>query len=361
MYMKHLFSILTLMFLALGSAFAQVKISDGLEADKVVHNFGEILHKSGPVSCTFTVTNISDKPAVIYNVLSSCGCTDVEWTREPLLPGKKGKISVTYSNDEGPVPFDKTLTVYVSDVKKPILLKVRGVSVEKPKPLKESYPVAFGPLGLQKTELKCGNLEQGGQQSEAVMIANTSSKPITVSFTNISDNLNISVSPNPIPAKSTAEMSFSVTSCRKLWGKNHYFATPVIDGKTYGDKVIDIWAFTSENFDKLSEEEKSNGPRPMFKESTFEAGLIKKGDVVRATYTFENAGKKPFGVYRVNIDTEPWAHSRIPPTQPGEWTTFTVDIDTADMPKGELLVMITLTTNSPLRPIINLFITGWIE
>jgi hypothetical protein len=361
MYMKHLFSIITLMFLVLGSAFAQVKISDGLEVDKIVHNFGDIQLKSGPVSCTFTVTNTSDKPAVIYNVVSSCGCTDVKWTREPIMPGKKGKISVTYSNDEGPYPFDKTLTVYVSDVKKPVLLKVRGVCVEQPKPLKESYPIAFGPLGFREIALKCGNLDQGEQQSEAVMIANTSNKPITVSFTNISENLNISVSPNPIPAKSTAEMSFSVSASRKLWGKNHYFATPVIDGKTYGTEVLDIWAFTKENFDKLSEEEKSNGPRPMFKESTFEAGLIKKGDVVHAKFTFENAGKKPFGVYKVDIDAKKWAHGRIPPTKPGDWTTFTVDIDTANMPEGEMLVMITLTTNSPLRPIVNLFITGWIQ
>jgi hypothetical protein len=31
------------------------------------------------------------------------------------------------------------------------------------------------------------------------------------------------------------------------------------------------------------------------------------------------------------------------------------------MPKGEVLAIVNLTTNSPLRPIVNLFITGWIE
>ena len=78
---------------------AQVKLGEGLEADKTVHNFGDIKLDSGPVSCTFTLTNTSDKPIVIYQVVSSCGCTDVEWTKEPILPGKKGKISATYSND----------------------------------------------------------------------------------------------------------------------------------------------------------------------------------------------------------------------------------------------------------------------
>ena len=358
--MKHIFSIFSLLMMFSICVGAQEKIADGLEVDKTVHNFGDIQLKSGPVSCTFTITNVSDKPAVIYSVVSSCGCTDVNWTREPLMPGKKGKISVTYSNDEGPYPFDKTLTVYISDVKKPVLLKVRGVSVEQPKPLEESYPVAFGPLAMKTSEFNCGNIEQGEKKSESAMVANLSEKPIEISFTNSSEHLDISIHPNPIPARSTAEMSFSVTACRKLWGKNMYQATPVINGKEEG-KSIAISAFTKENFDNVSEMDKSTGPRPMFKESTFQAGKVKKGDVIHAKFTFENAGKKPFGVYKVDIDAPKWSHSRIPPTEPGKWTTFTVDIDTSNMAEGELLTIVTLTTNSPLRPIVNLFITGWIE
>ena len=161
---------------------AQEKLGNGLEIDKVVHNFGDILLSSGPVSCEFKVTNTGDKPAVIYNVISSCGCTDVKWTREPLMPGKSGKISVTYTNDEGAYPFDKSLTAYFSDVKKPVILKIRGVSVTKKQPLTELYPIQYGPLGFKDRVFKCGNLEQGGQKSDAVMIANTSNAPITVTY-----------------------------------------------------------------------------------------------------------------------------------------------------------------------------------
>ena len=68
--MKHIFSIFSLLIMFCLSAAAQEKIADGLEADKTVHNFGDIQLKSGPVSCTFTITNVSDKPAVIYSVVS---------------------------------------------------------------------------------------------------------------------------------------------------------------------------------------------------------------------------------------------------------------------------------------------------
>jgi hypothetical protein len=156
-------------------------------------------------------------------------------------------------------------------------------------------------------------------------------------------------------------MSFSVKACRRLWGKNYYYAKPVVGGKTYNNDFISIWAFTKENFDKLTEAEKSSGARPMFKESTFQAGKVRKGDIIKAKFSFENVGKTPFGVYKVDIDAPKWKHSRIPATDPGAWTTFTVDIDTSDMPLGEMLTIVTLTTNSPLRPIVNLFIAGWIE
>ena len=363
--LRHIFLIITGLFFCTGISLAQHKVGTELEFDKLVHNFGDIVHKSGPVSCTFTVKNTGSKPAVIYNVVSTCGCTDVKWTKEPLRPGQTGKVSVTYTNDQGAYPFDKTLTTYTSDSKKPILLKVRGVSTEGRKPLKETYPVAFGPLGLRENDIKCGNLEQGMQKSEAVMVANLSSKPVKVAFTGVSDFLKISVSPNPIPANSTAEMSFTVTADRSLWGKNYYYATPVIDGKTYknasGDSRLKIWAFTKEDFPKLDQDQKAKGPRPTFRESTYTFGKVKKGAVVEATFTFTNDGKETFRVFKADSDAGKWSCGNIAETAPGGKTSFKVTVDTSDMPKGESMTIVTLTTNSPLRPIVNLFIAGYIE
>lgn len=343
---------------------AQEKISDALEIDKTVHNFGDILLDSGPVSCTFTLTNKGSKPAVIYNVSSSCGCTNVTWTKEPLMPGKTGKISVTYTNDEGAYPFDKSLTMYVSDAKKPVILKVRGVSVAKKKPLAESYPVHFGALGMKEKEFKCGNLEQGGKKSNAVMVANILDKPITVDFTGVSPNLNIKVSPNPIPAQSTAEMSFTVSASRDIWGKNYYWASPRVNGSVVksadGANKIGIWAFTKENFAGMSDSEKAKAARPMFEESTYSFGKVKRGATVNAEFTFKNEGQTEFKVYAVNSDGD-ITYSDIPVVKAGGEGSFKVALNTSKLPVGEALVIVTLTTNSPLRPIVNLFIAGWIE
>lgn len=347
------------------TAAAQEVLGNGLEIDKTVHNFGDIMNGSGPVSCTFTLVNKGDRPAVIYNVVSSCGCTGVEWTKEPIRPGMTGKISATYSNDEGPYPFDKNLTVYLSDVKKPLILKLRGVSHREQKPLEELYPVAYGPFALRENMIRCGNLEQGGVKSEAVTVANLSDRPVTVSFADVTAGLDIKVTPNPVPARGTAEMSFTVRASRDRWGKNWYWAVPEVDGRRFkcreGDGRIGIWAFTKENFSSLSDEKKAAGPRPMFETSTFTFGKVRQGETVHAEYTFRNEGKEPFCVYKVDSDACCWSHSDIPVAAPGQKVSFRVHLDTSRMPKGESLTIVTLTTNSPLRPVVNLFVAGIIE
>lgn len=97
-----------------------------IQFDKTVHDFGEVSTKAGKLTCTFTVTNDGDEDLSIFAVVPSCGCTDVVWPREAVAPGKTGTITATYSNDEGAGTFDKTLTVYTSAQKKPIILHLKG-------------------------------------------------------------------------------------------------------------------------------------------------------------------------------------------------------------------------------------------
>lgn len=119
-------ALLLLLALTLGEVFGE-----RAEFDKTVHDFGTISLKDGPQSCTFNVKNVGSDSLTIYTVVSSCGCTDVEWTRETLAPGQSGFIKATYSNDEGTFPFDKTVTVYLSDMRKPVILHLRGEVTNK--------------------------------------------------------------------------------------------------------------------------------------------------------------------------------------------------------------------------------------
>ena len=311
-------------------------VDDIVEFDRTIHNFGDVMLGDGPLSCTFTMKNISEKPVVIYNVVTSCGCTDVKWTREPIMPGKTGTISSTYTNDEGPYPFDKTLTAYISGIGKPVILRLRGIAHEKQ-------------LSLQ-----------GGRRSDEANIANLSSGPVEVTFADVSKGLTLNVSPNPIPARSTARLQFTVTAQKDVWGKNFYRATPVLNGKSSG-KELSVYAFTKDSFSGMSAGQRAEGARPIFSSNTCSVGKIRKGETVSAEFSFSNVGKEAFIIHKADIDW-PDASATLPGNvASGYKGKVGISVDTSGMPEGEMIVSATLTTNSPARPIINLYITGTIE
>lgn len=46
----------------------------------------------------FEFTNSGSKPLIIHNVISTCGCTIPQWTKKPVMPGKKGSIKVLFDS-----------------------------------------------------------------------------------------------------------------------------------------------------------------------------------------------------------------------------------------------------------------------
>ena len=80
-----------------------------------------------------------------------------------------------------------------------------------------------------------------------------------------------------------------------------------------------------------------------------------------ASWEFTNMGRSAFKAYKIDVDAERFTHTPVPEVTANSKGSFSVTLDTTGMPKGETLVIVTLTTNSPVRPIVNLFITGWIE
>lgn len=104
---KLLLTALVAFFACAGEISAQAVI----EFDAVTRNLGKF-NEDKPVSCVFTFTNKGDKPLVIHQAISSCGCTVPKYTADPIQPGQKGQIAVTY-NGKGKFPgkFRKPITI----------------------------------------------------------------------------------------------------------------------------------------------------------------------------------------------------------------------------------------------------------
>lgn len=81
-----------------------------------------------PKVIRFEFTNTSKKPIIIENVAPSCGCTTADYTKTPILPGKKGFVEASY-NAANAGPFIKTVNVTTSDSKTPKTLTFKGTVV----------------------------------------------------------------------------------------------------------------------------------------------------------------------------------------------------------------------------------------
>lgn len=108
--MKKLFFITMLLLCGLTAATAQKQAE--IKFDKQTHDFGKFSEKNPVVSCVFAFTNVGDAPLVINQAMASCGCTVPDYPKQPLQPGEKGELKVTY-NGTGKFPghFKKSITV----------------------------------------------------------------------------------------------------------------------------------------------------------------------------------------------------------------------------------------------------------
>lgn len=95
-----------------------------------IHDFGTI--PEGPAAeVEFVFTNTGKEPINLTNVKASCGCTTPSWSKDPILPGKKGIIKASYATDHRPGGFTKSITV-MSDAGTKVLT-IKGNVEEAPK------------------------------------------------------------------------------------------------------------------------------------------------------------------------------------------------------------------------------------
>lgn len=90
---------------------------------ETTHNFGIISEKDGPVSHEFVITNEGKGNLIIYDATADCGCTKPEFPKNPIAPGKSGKIKVTFQPLGQLGSFKKAVTIKTNG--KPSKLRVR--------------------------------------------------------------------------------------------------------------------------------------------------------------------------------------------------------------------------------------------
>jgi len=133
--MKKLMISAICMAFALSSAVAQSAVKEEMLFDKTLHDYGSIVFGADG-TCEFVFKNASNKPIVLTDVKSSCGCSVPTWSKEPVKPGESSTIKVQY-NTQLPGVFNKTITVYSNAKNSPVRLTVMGKVQAQPGDVKQ--------------------------------------------------------------------------------------------------------------------------------------------------------------------------------------------------------------------------------
>lgn len=121
---KFLATITAVLFASISVAFAEAPDAPVIEFKTLEHNFNKLEHK-GDASYIFEFKNTGKVPLILTSVNASCGCTTPEWPKEPIAPGKVGKIKVTYNSQIVGV-FTKLVYVYSNATSNMVTLTIKG-------------------------------------------------------------------------------------------------------------------------------------------------------------------------------------------------------------------------------------------
>lgn len=123
--MKKISILFAVIISLVSCSFKQPESKAEFKFEKETHNFGQI-RQGQPVTINFTFTNIGSEPLIISSVDSSCDCIKTGYTREPILKGEKGIVTITYDAAAVQAGFTKAVIVK-SNARTPVkMLYVKG-------------------------------------------------------------------------------------------------------------------------------------------------------------------------------------------------------------------------------------------
>lgn len=353
---KHIFFIFTVLCLPLCVSAQLVFTPDAWD-------FGRIEESGGRVSHTFTGVNRGERPVVILDVVTSCGCTVPEFSRKPVLPGDSTRVTVTFDPMNRPGIFSKELGVYSSERRRIASLSVSGSVIPREKSVEELYPFeAGGGVRLDATLCAFTYVYQGAQKQMSIGCLNTSDRIVQLELLpGESSGALRAVCPRSLAPGERGEINFIYTlpAAKPRYGTLRDVLALRIDGRE-SDLALVVHGIGVDNPAGIK---KTAAPKADLSELTVKFGSVKHGaPCQRRSVTLSNTGAGELIVRAVEsrgrVGVSLAEGQRI---APGGSCRVGLTLDPSRQEYGLLTDHILLVTNDPARPMRRLRVTAIIE
>lgn len=343
-----------------GLCFGEVQAQPHVKLDSDVANLGEVMFQL-PAKATFTLTNEGDKPLQITRVHPGCGCMQVKWPKDPVMPGGKSEIEVWYDARMLGV-FQKDIEVQTNASEEPFYLHLQGRVVTQITDYTGTLPVRMGTLQLNADDIVFDNVSRGDKPQVELQLANTSRKSYKPQLMHLPPYLKAQYLPETLAGGRIGRILLTLDSEKLM--QLGLTQTSIYLARFPGDKIgaeneIAVSAVLLPDFSHLTPEERANAPVLQTSADSLDLKIpTKKQFLVFGKYvspsgyiTLTNTGKRPLHINMVQVSSRALSvkvGNRV--IEPGKSTKLKVKVQVEQLKNSKAAPRILLITDEPAHP-----------
>ncbi|MDR1102927.1 MAG: DUF1573 domain-containing protein [Tannerella sp.] len=332
------------------------------------HDFGLVEEEAGFASHVFEVKNTGDAPLLITHVQSSCGCTQPQWTKEPVPPGKSGYVEIAFDPVNRPGPFQKNVTIFTNDKRPRLRLTIKGDVVPKRATLQRAFHDTIGTVQLERKAFLFYTVRPGAEVKQEIWIRNFSNEDVTLSLEDVPEYIRLET-PAVLTGGKAERFKITLDASRLPDKRGHMLGhitwkAVSKSGATVKQAVPLIMNFVND-FSKLTAEEKANAPAVQLSNTVMDFGKLKKSGFfswgnksVSRQIMVTNEGKSDLTFHSAGSDDERVQVTMAKKTlRAGETIAMNVILSPKTV-KGQLAADVYLVCNDPGGPVRNIRVTA---
>lgn len=323
-----------------------------IEVEKPLIDCGQVRFRQ-PVSVLFQLRNTGNKPLHINKVLTSCGCTAVDYPRQAIESNASFTLRATY-DAKAMGHFTKLIGVYSDGSDKPITLTLRGKVVEEVVEMIGNYPYKLGDLSAETNDVEFDDVNKADRPYQRFHIFNSGAKPVEPVVMHLPNYLQAEVSPSHIaPGKGGTVTLLLDPRNLKDFGLTQ---TSVYLGMFPGDRVsaekeISVSAVLLPNFETLTDAQRLNAPRAELSTDTLDFGSFNGRKSVKGEVLIHNTGRSELKIRSLQMFTSGIEVSlNRTSIQPGETAKLKVKAIASRLRYVRTKPRVLIITNDPERP-----------
>lgn len=315
-------------------------------------DFGTIEEADGIVTHVFRFANVSEKPIRIVSVSTSCGCTNAQFSTEPVAPGEFGEITVHFSPARTEGQLYREVEVFTDNREWFNRLTIIANVIPIPMGLEQLNPhVLSGTVRTNTNRCNFGYVAQGKTVTKTVNLVNSGKSKTSIKVKSTGNRFGMTYkAPAEIEPEETAKISitYTIPQGKQYYGTARDTIWIMADGHASEQPII-ISALRVDNFEGTESQ-----PQPVMRiePSYVDFGKQSTGKNCKQTITIGNTGSKDLVFRDIElIQCSVTGLSEGMAIQPGQEKKITVSIKSPSKSGETNTGSIFLTTNDSSRPL----------